>query len=307
VSPGGVCVCPPAAPATGPAVGPDGHSHGSTLPPMAGSVWGPLRREWIKLLFTRRTYVIWAGLLAIPGLITLALKLADSPPGPGEGPEFLSRIVGNGMYVPLASLAALLPFFLPLAAIMVASYMIAGEAELGTLRIVLLRPIDRGAMLVTKWLAAIAYLFVGLLIVVAGGLLFGGIFFGLEPLVTLSGSTVSIPESIGLLLLTALFALAAMACMISMALLFSAVTDSSLTALIATVVLYVVIQLLVSFSYFDWLVPYVFPTYFNDYINLFRDPIAWRPVGKAVLVFGLWTTGLTAAAWLLFRRKDVLS
>ena len=126
-------------------------------------------------------------------------------------------------------------------------------------------------------------------------------------MVTLSGSTVSVAEGIGLILLTALFALAAMACMISLALLFSAITDSSLTALIATVVLYVVIQLLVSFSYFDWLVPYVFPTYFNDYVNLFRDPIAWRPIGKAVLVFGLWSAGLTTAAWLLFRRKDVLS
>jgi ABC-2 type transport system permease protein len=274
---------------------------------MTGRSWGPLRREWTKLLFSRRTYVIWAGLLAIPGLITLALKLADTPPGPGEGPEFLSRVVDNGMYVPLASLAALLPFFLPLAAIMVASYMLAGEAELGTLRIVLLRPVDRGAMLLAKWFTAITYLFVGLLVVVFGGLVFGGLFFDLEPMVTLSGSTVSVPESLGLLLLTALFALAAMACMISLALLFSAVTDSSLTALIATVILYVVIQLLVSFSYFDWLVPYVFPTYFNDYVNLFRDPIAWRPIGKAVLVFGLWSAGLTTAAWLLFRRKDVLS
>jgi ABC-2 type transport system permease protein len=209
--------------------------------------------------------------------------------------------------VPLASLAALLPFFLPLAAIMVASYMLAGEAELGTLRIVLLRPVDRGAMLLAKWVTAVSYLFVGLLIVVAGGLIFGAAFFGLEPMVTLSGSTVSIPEGVGLILLTAVFALAAMTCMISLALLFSALTDSSLTALIATVVLYIVIQLLVSFSYFDWLAPYVFPTYFNDYVNLFRDPIAWRPIGKAVLVFGLWSAGLTTMAWLLFRRKDVLS
>jgi ABC-2 type transport system permease protein len=274
---------------------------------MSGRAWGPLRREWTKLLFSRRTYVIWAGLLAIPFMITLALKLADSPPEHGEGPEFLSRVVGNGLYVPLASLAALLPFFLPLAAIMVASYMLAGEAELGTLRIVLLRPVDRGAMVLAKWVTAILYLSVGLLIVVAGGLVFGGLFFGLEPMVTLSGSTVSVAEGTGLILLTALFALAAMACMVSLALLFSAVTDSSLTALIVTVVLYVVIQLLVSFSYFAWLEPYVFPTYFNDYINLFRDPIAWRPIGEALLVFGLWSAGLTTAAWLLFRRKDVLS
>ena len=274
---------------------------------MRGRAWGPLRREWTKLLFSRRTYVIWAGLLAIPFITALALELASTPPGPGEGPEFLSRVVENGMYTPLAALAALLPFLLPLTAITVASYMLAGEAELGTLRMILLRPVDRGALLLAKWVTAVAYLFVGLLIVVAGGFVFGGLFFGLQPLVTLSGTTVSITHGTGLILLTALFALTAMACMVSLAMLFSAVTDSSLTALIATTVVYIVVQVLVSFSYFDWLAPYVFPTYFNDYINLFRDPIAWRPVGKAVLVFGLWSAGLTTAAWLLFRRRDVLS
>jgi len=286
---------------------PAGARHGSTRAAMSGHALGPLRREWTKLLFTRRTYVIWAGLLAIPFITALAIKLASSPPGPGEGPEFLSRVIENGMYTPLASLAALIPFFLPLAAIMAASYMIAGEAELGTLRIILLRPVKRGAMLLTKWVTAITFLLVGLLLVVAGGLLFGGLFFGLQPMVTLSGTTVSIAEGIGLILLTALFALAAMACMVSLALLFSTLADSSLTALIATVVLYVVIQLLVSFSYFDWLAPYVFPTYFNDYVNFFRDPIAWRPIGKAVLVFGVWSAALTTIAWLLFRRKDVVS
>jgi ABC-2 type transport system permease protein len=286
---------------------PAGARHGSTRAAMSGHALGPLRREWTKLLFTRRTYVIWAGLLAIPFITALAIKLASSPPGPGEGPEFLSRVIENGMYTPLASLAALIPFFLPLAAIMAASYMIAGEAELGTLRIILLRPVKRGAMLLAKWVTAITFLLVGLLLVVAGGLLFGGLFFGLQPMVTLSGTTVSIAEGIGLILFTALFALAAMACMVSLALLFSTLADSSLTALIATVVLYVVIQLLVSFSYFDWLAPYVFPTYFNDYVNFFRDPIAWRPIGKAVLVFGVWSAALTTIAWLLFRRKDVLS
>ena len=48
-----------------------------------------------------------------------------SPVVPGH------QIVGE--VVALAALSALLPFLLPLAAAMVAGYMIAGEAELGTL------------------------------------------------------------------------------------------------------------------------------------------------------------------------------
>ena len=84
---------------------------------------------------------------------------------------------------------------------------------------------------------ALVYLAVGFGFMIAGGLLFGGVFFGLHPMITLSGSTVGVWHGLGLILLSCLYALAAMACIVSMALLFSALTDSSLTALIATIVL----------------------------------------------------------------------
>ena len=304
MSPGGVCTCPPTPP-------PERHAgegfHGSTRPAMHGAHLGPLRREWTKLLFTWRTYVIWGGLAAIPFLMALALYISDTGPGPGEGPHFMSRVLENGLYVPVSALAALLLILLPLAATVLGSYLIAGEAELGTLRAILLRPQSRGSLIVAKWVVAVLTLLVGLVLVVATGLLFGALFFGLEPLVTLSGTTVSIAEGIGLIVLTAFFALAAMACMISLALLFSTLTNSSLTALIATFVVFIVVQILVTFSYFDWLEPYVFSSYFGEYVNFFRDPIAWRPIGEALLVFGLWSAGLTALAWLVFRRKDILS
>jgi ABC-2 type transport system permease protein len=211
------------------------------------------------------------------------------------------------MFVTLASLSALIPFLLPMAAAMVAGYMIAGEAELGTLRIVLLRPTRRGAFVLAKWTMAMVYLAVGFAVMIAGGLLFGGLFFGLHPMITLSGSTVGVWHGLGLILLSCLYALAAMACIVSMALLFSTLTDSSLTALIATIVIYIVITVLIQFSYFDWLRPWVFPQYLLEFTSFFRDPIHWRPILKGLGVFALWSGGLTLAAYLVFRRKDVLS
>ncbi len=282
-------------------------AHGSTLPMMQGHAWGPLRREWLKLLYQRRSYVIWAGAFAIPFLTALALYLADEGPGAGEGPLFMSLVTSNGMYVALASLSALLPFLLPLAAAMVAGYMIAGEAELGTLRIILLRPVRRGSMLLAKWSIAMVYLAVGFGLMLAGGLLFGALFFELKPMVTLSGTTVGIWRGLGLTILCCLYGLAAMACMVSLALLFSTLTDSSLTALIATFVVYIVIQVVISFSYFDWLAPWVFPHYFLEYVNFFRDPIHWDPIVQGLAAFGAWSAALTFAAYVVFRRKDVLS
>jgi len=287
----------------------DHTAHGSTGPRMHGHAWGPLRREWVKLLFQRRSYLIWGGAFAIPFLIALALYLSRSHPdsGGGGGPLFFQRVTSNGMYVPLAALSALLPFLLPLAAAMVAGYMIAGEAELGTLRIVLLRPVRRGSFVLTKWVTAMIYLAVGFTLMLAGGLLFGAIFFGLHPMVTLSGSTVSVWHGLGLIILCCLYGLGAMACIVSLALLFSTITDSSLTALIATIVIYIVVQVLIAFSYFDWLRPWVFPNYFLEYLNFFRDPIYWTPILKGLASFGAWSFGFTFIAYVLFRRKDVLS
>ena len=303
----------PAAPAGAPAPVPAGRAvpaaHGSTCGPLGGHAWGALRREWIKLLFQRRSYLIWGGAFAIPFLISLALYLAGNsdPHQEGEGPMFISQITGNGMFVTVAALSALLPFLLPMAAAMVAGYMIAGEAELGTLRIVLLRPVRRGTFLLAKWAMAMIYLAVGFGLMVAGGLLFGGLFFGLHPMITLSGSTVGVWHSLGLILLACGYGLAAMACIVSMALLFSTLTDSSLTALIGTIIVYIVITVLIQFSYFDWLAPWVFPHYLLEFANFFRDPIYWRPILEGLGVFAAWSFGLTLVAYLVFRRKDVLS
>ncbi|HTX69671.1 MAG TPA: ABC transporter permease subunit [Thermoleophilia bacterium] len=284
------------------------HAHGSTAGGMRGHRWGALRREWIKLLFQRRSYLIWGGAVLIPFLIALAFYLTrNNPESGGGGPPFVERITSNGMFVTLAALFFLITFLLPMAAAMVAGYMIAGEAELGTLRIVLLRPVRRGSFLLAKWTIAMAYLAFGFLLMLASGLLFGGIFFGLHPMITFSGSTVSVAHGLGLIVLSMLYGLAAMACIVSMALLFSALTDSSLTALIGTIVIYIVITVLIQFSYFEWLRPWVFPTYLQEFTNLFRDPIYWRPVLKGLRVFALWSGVLTFVAYLVFRRKDVLS
>jgi ABC-2 type transport system permease protein len=298
---------PPAAPPASAEAPGHGAAHGSTAGAMHGHHWGALRREWVKLLFQRRSYLIWGGAFVIPFLIALAFYLTRDNPDSGGGPVFMERITSNGMFVTLGALTVLIPFLLPMAAAMVAGYMIAGEAELGTLRIVLLRPTRRGAFLLAKWTMAMVYLAVGFGFMLAGGLLFGGIFFGLHPIVTLSGSTVGVWHGLALILLSCLYALAAMACIVSLALLFSTITDSSLTALIATIVIYIVITVLIQFSYFDWLRPWVFPQYLTEFLNFFRDPIYWRPILKGLGIFALWSGVLTTIAYVIFRRKDVLS
>jgi len=145
-----------------------------------------LGREFVKILFQRRTYVGWAGLLAVPLLIVLALDLSSSKPAPGEGPPFFAAIINNGIFVPVAAIGALSFFLLPLVASMAGAFPLAGEAEMGTMKTWMSRPVGRSGVLFSKWGVAVLYVVVGMLLVGIGGLLAGWAVFGIHPLATLS-------------------------------------------------------------------------------------------------------------------------
>jgi ABC-2 type transport system permease protein len=266
-----------------------------------------LGREIVKLMSLKRTYAGWAGLLAIPLIMVLALDLATSKPGPGEGPPFFSNIVNNGVFVPLAAIAALSAFLLPLAAAMTGGYAVAGEAEMGTMKTWLARPVSRTSVIFSKWLVAILYVFVGMLLVGIAGALAGWAVFGAHPLVTLSGGTISIGHGVWLIFLAYLLILLNMVCVISLALLLSTVTDSSLAAAVISLVIMLVMAALTAFSYFDWLKPYLFVAHTDAWMNLFRQPIYWHPIRDALINYAAYIAVLTGLAWWAFRRKDVLS
>ena len=267
------------------------------------SLW----REFVKILFQRRTYVGWAGLLAVPLLIVLALQLSSSKPGPGEGPPFFSAITNNGVFVPLAAVGALSFFLFPLVAAMAGAYPLAGEAEMGTMKTWMSRPLGRPTVLFSKWGVAILYVIVGMLLVGVGGLVAGWLVFGAHPLITLSGTTITIPAGIWRIVLANGLILGALLCMISLAMLVSTLSNSSLTAAISAMVIYVVLNILNGFHYFDFMKPYTFTSYSLAFTNLFRDPIYWHPIRDALLTYGVTVAALLAASWLVFRRKDILT
>jgi ABC-2 type transport system permease protein len=266
-----------------------------------------IRAEMTKLLLQKRTYVGWAALLAVPILITLALYLNGGHPRHENGPGgFIALATHNGMFVPLAAIAVLSAFLLPLLASMSGSHQLAGEAESSTIKTWLTHPVSRGGVLMSKWVAAVIYLIVGLLLVAAGGYIAGGIAFGFHAPALLSGGTVSIAHGLVLTAGAFLFVLVATLCVISLAMFLSTFTNSSLTAAIGALVLVIVMDILGSLSYFDFLKPYLFTSHFDAWQNLFRQPLDWHPIQTAVLAFAIYIVGLTTAAWFVFRRKDVL-
>ncbi len=62
----------------------------------------------------------------------------------------------NGLFAPLTGLAVVQPFFMSLAIGLFAGDAIAGEAQAGTLRYLLVRPIGRARLLGAKYLSAMS-------------------------------------------------------------------------------------------------------------------------------------------------------
>ena len=87
----------------------------------------------------------------------MLLALTDLGPRPGTGPAFLSAVLTDGTLFPLAAMAIVLPLFLPIAVAVQAGDAIAGEAQQGTLRYLLVRPVGRTRLLVAKLVSVVAF------------------------------------------------------------------------------------------------------------------------------------------------------
>ena len=266
-----------------------------------------LRRELTKLFAQKRSYVGWAGLLAVPLLMTLALYLNRNNVHHDNGPGgVISLALHNGLFMPVAAITLLSGFLLPLLASMVGSYQLAGEAETGTIKTWLMHSVSRGGVLASKWGTAIIYVTLGLVLVFLGGLAAGALAFGLHAPALLSGQTVSVGHGLELSLLSYLYVLAGVICILSLALLFATVTNSSLTAAIGALVVFIVMNILGAFSYFDFLKPYLFTSHIDAWQNLLSQPISWHPIVTGLITFAIYIAGLLAVVWYLFRRKDIL-
>lgn len=270
-----------------------------------------IRVELTKLLRSRRT---WATILlidALPSLVAVLLALTDLGPRPGTGPAFLSAVLTDGTLFPLAALGIVLPLFLPIAVAITAGESIAGEAQQGTLRYMLVRPVGRTRLLVAKLVAVMAFVVLTVLVVAVTAYVLGLLLLGDQsvtatgPATSVSGSSMSTPELVGRTLLALGYAMLCMLGVAAIALFLSTVAESPLGAALGTMAFLVASTLLLTLDAADVLQPYLPTRYWLAFVDLFRDPILWRDVVRGVLLQGVYVVVFLGAAWANFMTKDV--
>ncbi|HEY7717786.1 MAG TPA: ABC transporter permease [Pedococcus sp.] len=264
-----------------------------------------LRSELRLIGGRRRNQMGLLVLAAVPVIMAVSVKL--STPEPGDGPDFLSSITSNGLFVPLAALGVEIAMFLPLAMAMLAGDAVAGEANLGTLRYLLTVPVSRTRLLAVKYLSLCIGALWGVAAVALPGAAIGIALFGAGDLTTLSGTTLPFLEGVWRVALVMLYLSAGLAGLAAVGLFISTLTEQPIAASVALLIFTVLSWILDSVPQLDWLHPWLIVHEWLAFGDLLRDPIAWDNVQRGLFVDGLYAAVFWLLAWARFSSKDITS
>jgi len=263
--------------------------------------------ELVKLYRRPRTWLSLALLVALPTVVAGFLAASGVAPRPGTGPAFLAAVLENGALFPAAALAIVLPLFLPLAVAVVAGDSVAGEAQAGTLRYLLIRPVGRTRLLVAKLLSVMAFTATAVTLVAVSAYVVGTQLFGSAPLTSTSGTSLTTTEASLRTVLAVAYVGWSMLGVAAVALFLSTTTDSPLGAALGAVALLVGSTVLVGLEAASSVRPYLPTRYWLAFVDLFRDPVLTRDLVRGVLLQGAYIVVFLGAAWAHFTTKDVTS
>ncbi|MER5495987.1 MULTISPECIES: ABC transporter permease [unclassified Streptomyces] len=273
--------------------------------------FGILRSELVTTLRRWRTLALLGVLAAVPVLIGIAVRVetgGGSPHGPGgggAGPAFLSQVTNNGLFLVFAALAVTLPVFLPMAVGVVAGDSIAGEANAGTLRYLLVAPAGRTRLLLTKYASVLVFCLVATLVVALSALAVGALLFPVGEVTTISGTRIGFGEGLLRAGLVAVVVAASLIGFAAVGLFISTLTGSGIAAMAATVGILITIQIVDGIPQLSGIHPYLFPHYWMSYADLMRAPVYWDEVVRNLGLQGLYAAVFGSAAWARFTAKDI--
>lgn len=272
-----------------------------------GNRTGLLRSE-LRTLFRRlRTLAILAVLAGIPILLASLVRAFSAPSNPQEGPPFLSQVTSNGLFVAFTALTVTLPLFLPLAVGVVAGDSLAGEAQQGTLRYLLVVPTGRTRLLAVKLASVLVFCLVATFTVALVGMAIGAALFPLGRVTLLSGDTIGSGAAFLRALLIAGYVGLSLAGIGAIGVFVSTITDVPIAAMATTVTLAIASEILDAIPQLHALHPWLLSHYWLSFGDLLRDPIYTSAIGRGLLLQLGYVALFATLAWARFTSRDILS
>jgi ABC-2 type transport system permease protein len=266
------------------------------------SVLTVYRWELIKLRFLKRTYLGLGLAVLVPIIFAVAIHFRNDRHGDFAFAAYLNR---SGLALPLVILLFGAIWMFPLITALVAGDIFASEDHNGTLKTVLTRSLDRWQIFAGKTLAALTYAIVAILLNGTVAVIAGTLQSGFNPLQSLSGTTVSASHALGLVYVSLLVYLMPIVTVVCIGLLLSSLTRNSAAAVVGTLMISLLFQLIGVLPGLSGTQPYLLSTQFNAWQGLLRQPIDWAPVIRAAWVCAMYAVPALGAAFLIFLRRDV--
>ena len=293
-------------------------------------MWNLLKFELFKTFKKPRTYIAFAAIAAIVFLIQLALLINGK-----EYVQFILSSVDETLIIPYAKITNgywicfailnLLLIHVPILVALVSGDIIAGEANAGTLRLLLTKPISRTKLMLVKFMACVIYTLILLIWMAFLALFVSVVLFGTNDLVVAKEfELMQIEKADVLWRYFAAFGFAAVALIVVAALSFflSSISDNSIGPIVATVSIIIVLTILSELKipiYDRTLKPYLFTTHMLGWKGFFyidsnaegqtiRGSISnLAAILKSLYILIAYIVILTGGAIFIFNRKDILT
>jgi ABC-2 type transport system permease protein len=252
-----------------------------------------LRNELWKLFGKKRTYIGFGMFLLAEAAIILLLRYTHGPRRdivrrlelmgyPAD--QFLSNLtMAMAMMVPVAYV------LMPLYVALVGGDLVAKEAEDGTLRMILARPVSRWRLVTIKWLAGAVFSLLLVLVLGVSGVVFASVFFppgsmfallpmeGIYGLFDASAGTARYASAIGLLGIKAITVM-------GMGWMFSCFNMKPAAATILALSVFMVSRIIQEIPYFHDLQGWFLTYHLNFWMKVFVQPIPWPEIAESLCI-----------------------
>lgn len=208
-------------------------------------------------------------------------------------------------YIVMNALWIHIPFLVTLAA----GDAVAADGASGIFRITLIRSVSRLKILVSKLFASYIYTASLLLLCAFWSLGIGSLVLGTGDLIVIDKGILILDQSEAWVRMTLAFSLAilVMCTVATLCFMFSAMVNNSVGPIIGTMFLIIVGYLVIAIplDFFDKIEPFVFVTYFDVWIDAFKDPIPWRDIIRKLGILIFHSTLFFGIAAVVFLHKDI--
>lgn len=291
-------------------------------------MWTLLQVELYKIFRRPRTYIAFVAISSLIGIVQLGLKF--------DGKEYIDFLLGdlknnlqfdgqilNGYFVCYVLLNLLL-VHVPLLIALIAADMISGEANAGTLRFLLTKPISRYEFIMAKFLAATVYTLLLLVWLAFLALFVSMLIFGTDDMLMLKNDylvQLKAADVFWRYIGAFCFAALAMTTVAAVGFFLSLFAENSIGPIVATMSIIIVATILstMSIPMYNKIKPFLFTTHMVAWKEFFDIKVdennstimgtiqhPERIIRSAIVLF-VHIVALLGASMYVFKKKDVLS